>query len=119
VKHAPTPQQALQYAHDTIADFDVQIVCGEYYVGDFDESAAQPIDDFSQLSQKYLEDAVHLRFPLHAQGESKYMLIGFVIGTHTDVAPVVKDVAIAGVTELSKQLEGIPDLESQRWMLIW
>jgi hypothetical protein len=115
VKHAPTPQLAMQYARDTIADFHAQIARGEYYTGYNDVSAKEA----NKLQPGYLDDPINLRFPLHVEGESPYMLVSFLVGTHTDIEASVREASLAGVAELSKQLDGIPELNSKRWMLIW
>lgn len=119
VKHAASPQQAMQYARDAIADFHAQIARGEYYTVDFDVPAEEAADYPNTLKPGYLDDPIYLRFSLGAEGESKYMMVAFVGGTHTDIAAIVREESLAGVAELAKQLEDIPELDSGRWMLIW
>ena len=118
-KHAASPQQAMQYARDAIADFHAQIARGEYYTVDFDVSAAEAADYPNTLKPGDLDDPVYLRFTLRADDAQKYIQVGHIVGVHSNIAAIVRETSLAGVAELATQLEDIPALDSGRWMLIW
>ncbi|MFN5342990.1 MAG: hypothetical protein ACK5C8_08030 [Roseiflexaceae bacterium] len=117
VKHATTPHQAMQYARDAIADFYAQIARGEYYTVDFDVTSEEAAD-YPKLTPGDIDTGIYLRFPLGAMGESRYKLVGHIIGHYVDIASIVRDTSRAGVAAMSQQLDEIPPLDSNLWMLI-
>ena len=118
VKHAATPQQAMQNARDALADFMAQIDRGEYWTDDTEFEEEYGEKSARVLTPGYMDDVIYLRYTMAVAGQAQFMLIGVVMGDHTDVAAAVRNACLTGVADLAKQLDGIPDLDSKRWMLI-
>lgn len=113
VRHAATPTQALQNAREALNDMRQQIAQGTYYLGERNVVGARGMRGF-------IESHIEVPFRWDASGTSPRIMVGYIEGTFAagtiDVA--VTQAALAYLTEYERQLGDIPELDSNRWMLI-
>ena len=108
VRHASTPALAVQAAYDALADLRHQKA---YRLG---ESAAPG----AQRNREYVEEYIYVPFRWSASGTAPLIMVGYIESTFDDVDAVIARSALAYLAEYERQLGEIPDINSQRWMLI-
>lgn len=111
VRHAATPALAVQAAYDALADLRHQVATKAYRLG---ESAAPG----AQRNREYVEKDIYVPFRWSASGTAPLIMVGYIEGTFDDVDAVITQSALAYLVEYERQLGELPDISSQRWMLI-